>query len=101
MIRFFMAGLEFEADTPAEAMEVHRLVAECVACQRRKRRHKRAMKCRDCIRADMLASVTEGTEPGEPTNALPGTVAKMIVMMERIARGERPHHPKDAKRNQE
>ena len=33
--------------------------------------------------------------PAAPTIAHPGSIAKMIVMRERIARGEHLHHPDD------
>lgn len=37
--------------------------------------------------------------PAEPTNDLPGTLEKLLVMAERARRGERLFHPDDAKRN--
>lgn len=37
--------------------------------------------------------------PDEPTDALPGTVAKMDVMSARIEAGYQPHHPLDARRD--
>jgi hypothetical protein len=35
--------------------------------------------------------------PAEPTDALPGTKAKLDVMIARVRRGEWPQHPDDAK----
>ena len=33
--------------------------------------------------------------PMTPTTALPGTADKIVIMADRISRGEHPHHPDD------
>lgn len=38
-----------------------------------------------------------GRLPASPTDALPGSEAKILVMQERVARGELPCHPRDAR----
>jgi hypothetical protein len=41
--------------------------------------------------------LTPGSRPSKPMKALPGTLAKLHVMIERVERGEMPHHPDDAR----
>lgn len=36
-------------------------------------------------------------KPSYPTDALPGSAAKVEVMVARVACGEHPHHPDDAR----
>jgi hypothetical protein len=43
----------------------------------------------------MIASSRPGTLPALPTAALPGTEAKILVMMDRAARREQLFHPLD------
>ncbi len=38
-----------------------------------------------------------GRLPGRPTEAVPGSEAKIQIMIARVARGERPCHPDDAR----
>ena len=51
---------------------------------------------RSCAKATQLASENERPLPPTPTTAMPGTLAKVLVMEDRYSKGFHIHHPLDA-----
>ena len=80
----------------------------CVHCGRRRRNRPRGL-CWTCYRAPAVQAAYPGNPPpvgsgnpvhrlpGSPTDARPGSEAKMAVMAARAARGECLFHPADVR----
>jgi len=52
---------------------------------------------REARQQQRLMETYAATMPDEPTQFLPGTIEKLIVMQRRVAAGQSPFHPDDAR----
>lgn len=66
----------------------------CGPCYENRRIRKQYAPVKDCA---TVAELVEPTQLPEPTKAIPGTAAKILVMMARVAAGQILHHPSDVR----